>query len=201
MTMPDIDFAGSAERILGAAMRDLGLRILISESDHVVFADDHRALSLSLGYDPKDLPTPWLSVTVGLRESASDGPRSIVLWRAYPHVPELQAMELLSITSDSALEAVFGRLRSEWLTKYVVPLLNDEGRLRAAHADQERDLLADYGRRVQLQVLGRARRLFDDSDYQGALDAYVLYGSDRLSAAARRRYVIARRRLGELPNS
>lgn len=185
------DLASTAERLLGPTLSELGFVIVDSEATRVTFADGRRAISLS--YYREDLPAPWLAVTVGLQESPAESPSLVALWRAKPRLAELQDSAIMTFDCQPQLEAGLERIRTQWLPKYILPLLKDEARVRSALAAQEQELLDEQERVVDSQQLRRARQLFDEGKYRGALDAYALYGQAGLPAADRRRVVMARR--------
>ena len=132
-------------------------------------------------------------MSVGLSDALEGRLLEVPLWRAYPAVPELRDPAVIEFDSQRALEGKIAHFHDVWLPGLVVPLLDDEARLRSVWLQMSRDLDDEYDRRVREQELRRARRMYDAGDYRGAFDAYVLYGVDTLSAADRRRYVMARR--------
>jgi hypothetical protein len=105
----------------------------------------------------------------------------------------LQNPAAATFGSLAQLEDVLGRIRDEWLPRYVLPLLGDPERLGSALVEQEQELQAEHDNLVARQLLLKARRLFDEGDFPGAAETYALVGIDALSAGDQRRYYAARR--------
>lgn len=193
--MPQPDLAAAVARVLESALASSGFGITGASSTIVTLESDRSALRLS--YNREDLPRPWLSVTIGVRDAPGNPPPLVALWRAFPDEHELQDPDLLSFSNQGELEERLVRIRDDWFPRFVIPALTSKTRLPTALMDQERELLVEHEGQKHEQHLRNARSLFDGEDYQGAVEAYVLGGVDTLSAADRRRLAIARRHLSD----
>ena len=185
------NLGATVRHLLDPALSDLGFALAVEEESHVSYVCGRYAITLEYGLE--ELPVPWLVLTVDFFDTSDGTPLRVALWRAYPDVVELRDPAVVRFNSQQSLEAQIATIRDEWLSRFIVPLIGDEERLRAVWLETERELDDEYNRRVREQELRRARRMYDAGDYRGDFDAYVLYGVDTLSAADRRRYVMARR--------
>jgi hypothetical protein len=188
------DFGNAVASTLGRRLVGMGFEPLTVADTRVVYSDGHR--SVALAYLLEELPKPWLSVTVGLLEASIDKAQFVALWRAYPQVTALQNLDGASFDSEESLLSLLEMIVDTWLPNYILPLLEDEARLRALLAEQEQQLVAEQSQLADAQQLRRARQLFEAGDFRNAVLQYGLYGPERLSAADRRRLIIARRSAG-----
>jgi hypothetical protein len=190
------DFPNTVKRILGQTMFQLGYVIRDEDDAHIAYVDDRSVISLS--YTLEELPTPWLSVTVGLSGIPVEALRPIALWRAYPDVPELQVPATMEFNSQQSLVARIERVRDDWLPKLILPLFVDDSRLWAAWGELSREINEEgieNARQMLVQQIRRARQRFDTGDYEGAIQIYAACSPASLTAADRRRFAMARKLL------
>ncbi len=77
-----LHFASIVEDLVSAVVRPEGFRVSARTAVSVEFRRADRALSVS--YDPEDLPSPWVSIRVGLLLDFDARPEFLALWRALP---------------------------------------------------------------------------------------------------------------------
>ena len=143
---------------------------------------------LRLSYWREDAPPRALLVTLHLMEEDEQAP----LWTLEPG-GEAAASRLV-FNDEEELVGCLQLLDSNLWDRLIAPAFTDPERIRRgnrtarAFAESHREGLMDQ------QDIRRARRAFDSGDYGAAVAAYVLLGTDQLSAVDRKRYEIALRR-------
>lgn len=193
MTQPDLEVA--VNRVLRHRLDRAGFTVTDASAEHVVFERGRNALRLD--YNIEDLPRPWLSVRIGRSIAPGALPAFVALWRVFPNDFELKNPQRLLFVTQEQLEERLVYFRDTWVSTYVVPALTSETMLPDALLVQERELMAEHEAMKREQQLKTARSLFEDKDYRGVIDAYVVAGLDDLAAADRRRLATSRRRLGD----
>lgn len=183
-----IDLGVAAADVLTPTLADRGFVVDGSSSSAITFRDEQRLIELS--YYPEDR-TPWLSVVLGLRQAEVE--IAVALWRLFPAVPGLAAVETSQFSSIGTLRSRLVKVRDAWLDEYIWPAFAQPERFRRAWLDQQDEAEQRYRTDVLQQRLRQARAAFDRGNLQQAAEQYTLAGLDELSAADRRRYVVARR--------
>ena len=148
---------------------------------------------VSFGYEDRDLPRAWLSITVALEEP--DGrTRSVGLWRAIPESDPASKYFEWRFGTEAELRGVLQRVAREVLP-HVFELADSEETLTALLADRRAEVEKDYQDSLHERNLESARKAFDSGRYAEARDEYILIGEEHLSAADRRRLYVARQHL------
>lgn len=152
---------------------------------------------LRVGYLPETSPRYELLLAVGESERSPLEPAtsetSVGVWRLLPE-EDVERIADWTFDSPEALERELRRAWQEAVEPYVLPVLEQDGRLAeiiAAHEDEfdEEDLA--YERE---QVLAHARAAFDMGRYDDAIEAYEQVAEDALKASDRKRLEMARTR-------
>lgn len=142
----------------------------------------------------EDLPAPPVSVVVGRR--APDGSvRDVALWRAIPESAPERGYTVWRFREPADLERVLVYLTHQVLPRYGRPLWEDDALFASLLAEQQVEAEQEHQQAVDRALLVAARRAFEDGNYRVAVDNYVLFDRERLSAADRRRLYQARARL------
>ena len=186
-----LDLGAASQQILGPTLAAHGFSVDGASESSIVYRDETR--SIELGYYPED-PTPWLNVVLGLRTSGAE--LLVGLWRLYPEVSAAVAPGVGRFDSAESLDARLTTIRDDWLERLILPAFNQPERFRLAWRAQRDESEQTYEADVREQRLTQARWAYDHGDLPRAVEQFTLAGVDGLSAADRRRYVMASRSTG-----
>ena len=153
---------------------------------------------LGVGYMPETIPDYELIISVGEHDDPANvldpAGSSVGVWRLVP--PEL-VRDLVDWRFDSraALERELRRAWSAVIVPYVLPALEDEGRLAALIGEQNDEADAERETLMDDRLLRFARGQFQAGAFARSAQAYDELPEEALTAADRKRRDIARRRM------
>lgn len=183
-------FSGAVDRIVGPYMERLGFTR--AEGSEVDVGYRRGRTFVSVSYYLEDLPSPWVSVEVGV--VSDDGSHlGVALWRAMRDDDPARQYTQWRFTDEASLERVLQRVVAEVLDVHGRRVWEDEVELAGLLASQEAEVQARYSEDRLQEDLRRARRAFDVGRFQEAVDVFTLLGPENLSAADRRRLYVAQR--------
>lgn len=184
-------FAATVEDTLGERLRRLGFTPDVLAPQRVTYRRDRSLVSLAF-YPEDALPAP-VTVSVGLREDEQD--KVVALWRALPGLGQV-AVASWEFHDRESLADLLRRFEVEVLA-VAVEVASDEQRITRLVDEQAKEVEAQYQEDLRRSGLAQARSAFDAERYADSVSAYVLIGSDTLSAGDRRRLLLARRRAAD----
>lgn len=184
-----LDLGAETKRVLGPALADRGFSVDGSSEFSITYRDETR--SIELGYYPED-PTPWLNVVLGLRVAGAE--LLVGLWRLCPEVSASQAPAVGRFDSVESLDARLVTVRDDWLDRLILPAFERPELFRVAWAEQRAETEQRFAKDVRDQRLAQARWAYEHDDFELAVEQFTLAGVEELSAADRRRLVMARRK-------
>jgi len=161
----------------------------------VCWACDSRFVSV--GYMPETLPRYELlgagEADVSAQQLPSRG-NEVGVWRLLP--PDI-APQIADWRFDSpqALERELRRAWSQAIVPYVMPALQENGRLRNVFAQQNAEADAERRHQLDARLLRHAREQFSAGRFAETVKAYDELPADALTAADRKRRDIAWRRM------
>lgn len=176
-----------AEQVLGPVLSEEGLAVDEYSSTSITYRDEKRVIELS--YYPEDLH-PWLNVVLSLVQSG--GLLRVALWRLYS---EAEAPPL-GFDSVDALRQSLLTVRGEWLDRLIWPAFRDPDRFRHAAVAELDEVHRNYVGSQREERLAQARWAFKRGSFLEAAEKYA--GILDLSAADKRRYVLAQRQSPKL---
>jgi len=186
-----LHFVSIVEQVISPVLRADGFRVSERTEIYVQFVRADRAVSFS--YSPEDVPSPWVSIMVGLMPDYDARPEYVALWRAIPAAEPASHYPTWRFTRDGDLADLLRRLYLEVLLPFAKPLWDDEGRIRDLLAQQYLEAQHHYEQVSRTQALSMARHLYEKGDLPGAVVAYGLIDPAHLTAADRRKVALATR--------
>lgn len=190
-------FVGVVRRVLDGPLAEHGFDYAGQFRDVGVYWARGRTY-FSVGYMPETIPDYELIISVGEHDDPANvldpAGSSVGVWRFV--APDL-APKLVDWRFDSP-EALARELRRAWsevIVPYVLPALEDEGRLGALIGEQNDDADAERERLMDDRLLRFARGQFQAGEFARSAQAYDELPPDALTAADRKRQDIARRRM------
>jgi len=190
-------FVAAVRRVLDGPLAEHGLDPAGEFRDVNVYWA-HGRTYVSVGYMPETIPDYELLLSVGQHDDPANvldpAGSSVGVWR---FVPDDLVRELVDWRFDSpaALERELRRAWSEVIVPYVLPALEVEGRLGALIGEQNDDADAERERLLDDRLLRFARGRFQAGEFARSAQAYEELPEGALTAADRKRWDIARRRM------
>lgn len=184
-------FGASVEATAGIYLAGHGFSRADNAPDAVTYRRGDTLVSFE--FSLQDLPSAWVSVTVGF-VAVDAASHRVAVWRILAEEEPARGYAGWRFHDQASLDQVLGRIVVEVLQVHGPQLWESKDRIAEAEAAQAAEAGARCAEDRQRVRLLLARRAYDDERFQEAADAFVLAGEASLSAADRRRLYVARRR-------